>query len=57
MAGVEKVLAERRTALKLGVIIDPDGDRTRFSIEARTEEGKKAVFETAARITKEAWEM
>jgi len=31
MAGVEKVLAESNAALKLGVIMDPDGDRIRFS--------------------------
>ncbi|MBI5847952.1 MAG: phosphomannomutase [Nitrospirae bacterium] len=31
MAGVEKVLAESRAVLKLGVIMDPDGDRIRFS--------------------------
>jgi phosphomannomutase len=31
MAGVEKALASRRAKLKLGVIMDPDGDRIRFS--------------------------
>lgn len=31
MAGVEKVLAASSAALKLGVIMDPDGDRIRFS--------------------------
>lgn len=31
MAGVEKVLGESRARLKLGVIMDPDGDRIRFS--------------------------
>ncbi len=31
MAGVEKVLAESSAVLKLGVIMDPDGDRIRFS--------------------------
>ncbi|MBI5632172.1 MAG: phosphomannomutase [Nitrospirae bacterium] len=31
MAGAEKVLAESSAALKLGVIMDPDGDRIRFS--------------------------
>ena len=31
MAGVEKVLAASRAVLKLGVIMDPDGDRIRFS--------------------------
>jgi phosphomannomutase len=31
MAGVEKILAESSAALKLGVIMDPDGDRIRFS--------------------------
>ncbi len=31
MAGVEKVLAESKARLKLGVIMDPDGDRIRFS--------------------------
>jgi phosphomannomutase len=31
MAGVEKVLGESSARLKLGVIMDPDGDRIRFS--------------------------
>jgi len=31
MAGVEKILAESSAVLKLGVIMDPDGDRIRFS--------------------------
>ena len=31
MAGVERALAESRASLKLGVIMDPDGDRIRFS--------------------------
>jgi len=31
MAGVEKVLAASTARLKLGVIMDPDGDRIRFS--------------------------
>lgn len=31
MAGVEKVLKESNARLKLGVIMDPDGDRIRFS--------------------------
>ncbi len=31
MAGVEKVLREAKAALKLGVIMDPDGDRIRFA--------------------------
>lgn len=31
MAGVEKILAESSAALKLGVVMDPDGDRIRFS--------------------------
>jgi len=31
MLGVEKVLAESRSRFKLGVIIDPDGDRIRYS--------------------------
>ncbi len=31
MAGVEKVLRESGARLKLGVIMDPDGDRIRFS--------------------------
>jgi len=31
MAGVEKVLAASTAKLKLGVIMDPDGDRIRFS--------------------------
>ena len=37
-------------------MIRPSGTepKVRFYIEARTEEGKKAVFETAERITKEA---
>jgi phosphomannomutase len=30
MAGVERVLRESRSTLKLGVIMDPDGDRIRF---------------------------
>jgi len=38
------------------LMIRPSGTepKVRFYIEARTEEGKKAVFETAERITKEA---
>jgi phosphomannomutase len=38
------------------LMIRPSGTepKVRFYIEARTEEGKKAVFETAARMTKEA---
>ena len=41
------------------LMIRPSGTepKVRFYIEARTEEGKKAVFETAARITKETLEM
>jgi len=31
MAGVEKALQESRAGLKLGVIMDPDGDRIRFA--------------------------
>jgi len=31
MAGVEKVLKESRSRFRLGVIMDPDGDRIRFS--------------------------
>ncbi len=31
MAGVEKILAKSSSALKLGVIMDPDGDRIRFT--------------------------
>ena len=31
MAGVEKVLRESRSRFRLGVIMDPDGDRIRFS--------------------------
>lgn len=31
MTGVEKVLAQSSAVLKLGVIMDPDGDRIRFS--------------------------
>ncbi len=31
MAGVERVLKESRARLRLGVIMDPDGDRVRFS--------------------------
>ncbi len=31
MAGVEKVLREAKSGLKLGVIMDPDGDRIRFA--------------------------
>lgn len=31
MAGVEKLLSGSRAVLKLGVIMDPDGDRIRFS--------------------------
>ena len=40
------------------LMIRPSGTepKVRFYIEARTEEGKKAVFETAERITKEALE-
>ncbi|MEK6582982.1 MAG: phosphomannomutase, partial [Nitrospirota bacterium] len=38
------------------LMIRPSGTepKVRFYIEARTEEGKKAVFETAERMTKEA---
>lgn len=40
------------------LMIRPSGTepKVRFYIEARTEEGKKAVFETAERLTKEALE-
>ena len=40
------------------LMIRPSGTepKVRFYIEARTEEGKKAVFETAERMTKEALE-
>jgi phosphomannomutase len=40
------------------LMIRPSGTepKVRFYIEARTEEGKKAVFEAAERITKEALE-
>ncbi len=31
MAGVEKILRENRARFRLGVIMDPDGDRIRFS--------------------------
>lgn len=31
MSGVEKVLAESKAAFKIGVIMDPDGDRIRFT--------------------------
>lgn len=38
------------------LMIRPSGTepKVRFYIEARTEEGKKAVFETAEQMTKEA---
>ena len=38
------------------LMIRPSGTepKVRFYIEARTEQGKKAVFETAERLTKEA---
>lgn len=41
------------------LMIRPSGTepKVRFYIEARTEQGKKAIFETAERITKEALEM
>jgi phosphomannomutase len=37
-------------------MIRPSGTepKVRFYIEARTEDGKKAIFDTAERITKEA---
>jgi len=64
IGGQERVIKDVITVDGIKIVFDdgswlmirPSGTepKVRFYIEARTEEGKKAVFETAERITKEA---
>lgn len=64
IAGVERTVEDLITVDGTKLVFDdgswlmirPSGTepKVRFYIEARTEEGKKAVFETAERLTKEA---
>ena len=64
IGGQERVIKDIITVDGIKIVFDdgswlmirPSGTepKVRFYIEARTEEGKKAVFETAERITKEA---